>query len=127
MSKKNIILLTISIVFFLGALAIFIYANSSNFKKTISNTTIDNASLDNNTSEGTHFYDIDGNKLNIEDFSDKPIVILLWKSDNSKSYDMINLITKHYDEYKDMKSPEIAKLVRKRIIDTMKEYGVDGN
>ena len=41
--------------------------------------------------------------------------------DNSKS------IRFFADDYKDMKSPEIAALVRQLIIDTMKEYGVDGN
>ena len=32
-----------------------------------------------------------------------------------------------YEEDKDMKTPEIATVVRQRIIDTMKEYGVDEN
>ena len=33
----------------------------------------------------------------------------------------------YYDEYKDMKTPEIAKIVRQRIIDCMAEFGVDAN
>lgn len=31
-----------------------------------------------------------------------------------------------YDDYKDLKTPEIATMIRQQIIDTMKEYGVDG-
>lgn len=49
---------------------------------------------------------------------------IFWKPVTTKVIFMKPL---YYDEYKDMKSPEIAKLVRQRIIDTMKEYGVDGN
>ena len=31
----------------------------------------------------------------------------------------------YYDEYKDMKTPEIAKMVRERIIARMADFGVD--
>ena len=33
----------------------------------------------------------------------------------------------YYDEYKDMKTPDIAVMVRQRIIDKMKEFGVDAD
>lgn len=33
----------------------------------------------------------------------------------------------YYDDYKDMKTPEIAQIVRQNIIDAMKEHGIDGN
>lgn len=33
----------------------------------------------------------------------------------------------YYDEYKNMKTPEIAKIVRQRIIDCMAEFDVDAN
>ena len=32
----------------------------------------------------------------------------------------------YYEEYKDMKTPEVAKMVRRRIIEKMAEYGVEG-
>ena len=33
----------------------------------------------------------------------------------------------YYEEYKDMKTPEIASIVRQRIIDEMARFGINGN
>lgn len=100
MNKKNIIILIISILIFIGALFLFIYANSLN-SKTDSESNDTSTIANSNIEKDSYFYDIDGNKLNFNDFSDKPCVVFLWKSDDAKSYTIINLITKYYEEYKD--------------------------
>lgn len=103
MNKKNIIILTIAILIFIGALVLFLYANSLGTKKqTDENTNTVNTTVEEaNNSTDSYFYDIDGNKLTFDNFSDKPLVVFLWKSDDAKSYTIINLITKYYEEYKD--------------------------
>ena len=103
MSKKNIIIIIGATSIFLVALAIFLYGKSLNSGK--------NSSTNANTTNPPvaevepdkeyYFYDIDGNKFKLESFSGKPVVILLWKSDNAKSYTMLDLIAKYYDVYKD--------------------------
>lgn len=103
MNKKNIIFLIIAIIIFIGALGLFIYAKSldskpNNETKTVA---IDTTTPDLSQEQGPYFYDIDGNKLSFDEFTEKPSVIFLWKSDNSKSYTIINLITNYYEEYKD--------------------------
>ena len=100
MSKKNIIILSLCTAFLIFALAFFGYTVYLKQNKT--NTKTSNTSVPETKQEvSQYFYDIDGNKLNLDDFFDKPVVLLLWKSDNSKSYSMISLVTKHYEEYKD--------------------------
>ena len=103
MSKKNIIILGLAIIILLGAVAVFVYANSLGKKNnTVSNTTDNTTSVaDSTVANEPFFYDIDGNQLNFDDFYGKPYVVLLWKSDNAESYTMINLISKYYEEYKD--------------------------
>ncbi len=103
MSKKNIIILIISIIILILATGVFIYA------KTLKSTKSNNKNT-NSTSKTTpikeeeknfYFYDYDGNTLDLSNFSDKPTILLLWKSDSSKSYDMISLLEKYYEENKD--------------------------
>lgn len=100
MNKKNIMFLVIAIIFFIVALALFIYANSFDSKNNSQNST-NTTIVDSHTSKEPYFFDIDKKKFNLHEFSDKPTVILLWKSDNSKSYDIINLFQKYYNNYKD--------------------------
>lgn len=99
MNKKNLIILTISIIIFLGALAVFIYANSLN-KKEETEKKVEPTIIKSDVSESTFIYDLDGKKINLDDFSNKPMVVFLWKSDDSNSYTIINLLTKYYEEYK---------------------------
>lgn len=105
MSKKNIIILIISILIFIVALALYIYASSlSKNNQKISTNSVSNKITTTSNSENTdkfYFYDIDGKKVSLEDFSDKPNVLLFWKSDNSDSYEIISLIEKYYNNYKD--------------------------
>lgn len=103
MSKKNIIILIIVIAIFIGALALFLYANSLGTKNNQedNNANVDTTIIDSAIVKGPIFYDMDGNEFNLDDFSDKPSVVLLWKSDNAKSYTMINLLTNYYETYKD--------------------------
>ena len=103
MSKKNIIIIISAVLVFIVALVIFLYGKSltsKNNSSTDANTTNPPVAETNPVKE-CYFYDIDENKYYLEDFSGKPIVILLWKSDNAKSYAMLDLITKYYDVYKD--------------------------
>lgn len=102
MSKKNIIILTVAIIIFLGALALFLYANSldsGNKSENITNSTLNQSVTDSSITKGFYFYDIDGNKLNLDDFSDKPIAMLFWKSDDANSYEVIKLFEKYYQDY----------------------------
>lgn len=102
MSKKNVIILVSSILVLLVAIAIFAYAmivkNNENTAQSETSIPLVEAPIE---TVSEYFFDIDGNELKFENFSDNPIVVLLWKSNNSKSYTMINLITKYYEEYKD--------------------------
>lgn len=104
MKKKNIIILSISILFFIGALALFIYAKFLFPQKSDTITNNISKKVDNEFSKNSaepYFFDMDGEKHNLSDFYNKPVVLFLWKSDDSKSYTIINLITKYYEEYKD--------------------------
>lgn len=98
MNKKTLILLIIAIILLIVALALFFYAKSleSNHKMISNNT-----SLPEENTIASYFYDIDGNQFYLNEFSDKPIVLLLWKSDNAKSYPMIQLMTQYYESYQD--------------------------
>ena len=98
MSKKNIIILVCSTLFLIFALIVFGYAMILKNRNSSNNTVVTP-----NTDEtiyNSYFFDIDGEKFTLNDFADKPCVVFLWKSDNAKSYDMINLITKYYEEHK---------------------------
>lgn len=104
MNKKTILFLVIAVIALLVGISIFLYAHSLDTSQTnqpaeAPSTIGDIADIE--SEESPHFYDIDGNQVSIDDFLGKPIVLLLWKSDNEKSYTMINLITKYYDSYKE--------------------------
>lgn len=99
MSKKNIITLTIAIILLIGAIAIFLYMNSLKSKN--NNTTTPEISQEENN-PSFYFYDIDGKKFDLTNFSDKPTIMLFWKSDVSSSFDMIELLEKYYDENKNL-------------------------
>lgn len=102
MNKKNIIILFIAILIFLIALAIFIYAKSLDSNKTqIENKPITNTTISPISQETPYFYDIVGKKLTLDNFNEKPKIIYFWKSDNEKSYTIIRLLEKYYEEYKD--------------------------
>lgn len=103
MNKKNLIIILFSIFFFLFALAIFLYANTLNKSKknSFNNEIVVPEATEPATTSSSHFYDIEGNIVSFDDFEELPYTILLWKSDNSKSYDMIKLMEKYYDTYKD--------------------------
>ena len=100
MNKKNIIILVISTIILIGAILAFIYMKnlSDNKPKTI----ISNTSKTAKEEAKFYFYDVDGEKFSLKDFSDKPSVILFWKSDVSESYDIIELLEKYYEEHKDL-------------------------
>ena len=100
MNKKNIIILTIAIIFLIVALGIYLYANSlKNGKK--SNSTPKPITSNSKIEEPVfYFFNDNGEKFSLNDFSDKPIAMLFWKSDNSKSYEIINLFEKYYEKYK---------------------------
>ena len=104
MNKKNIIILTSTTILFIVALALFIYAKSINPKKANQEATNSISQKENEnkteTEQGPYFFDIDGNKLSFNQFSDKPIVLFVWKSDDSKSYPIIDLMEKYYEQYK---------------------------
>ena len=99
MNKKNIIILVVAILIFIGALAIFIYTKNN------ASSTNDNAQNNDmtvsNSKDTPYFYDSNNKKYTLEEFTNKPTVILYWKSDNSSSYDMISLFEKYYIDYKD--------------------------
>ena len=105
MSKKNIIILTIAVIFLLIAIGVYLYAtslNSGNSSNTIQNTISQPPTPEiQEETENFYFYDGDGNKLDLTDFSDKPIAMLFWKSDNSTSYEIIKLFEKYYEDYKE--------------------------
>lgn len=102
MSKKNIIILVVAIAFFGVALVIYGFAKNEVEKDNQMNNS---SSQSTNTivsekDEKNGFFDADGKEYSLDDFSDKPMVVLLWRSDSSKSYAMIELMEKYYDQYK---------------------------
>lgn len=97
MSKKNIIILIISILMLVMAFGVFLY--SKHVRK--NPNAPENQPASNSEEQAFHFYDYDKNSLSLNDFSDKPSVILFWKSDDSNSYDIISLLEQYYEEYKD--------------------------
>lgn len=100
MNKKSIIFLIISILFFICALGIFIYSRIINTSSHHINS--ENRIIISDTHQNEfYFYDINGNKLSLDNFSNKPTIILFWKSDNSNSFTLINIISKYYEEYKE--------------------------
>jgi hypothetical protein len=97
MNKKNIILLILAIIFLIIAIVIFIFTtqkNSSDSTQNITNTTIiDN---ENEITEKFNFYDADGNNYTLEDFSDKPIALILWSSDSENALEIIEIAEEYY-------------------------------
>lgn len=97
MSKKNIIILVLSIILLVIAIGIFVFFTffykQSNKGKTVATPVPKEKSF--------YFYDIDGNKIDLKNYEGKPLTILFWKSDSSKSFEMIKLIEKNYEAYKD--------------------------
>lgn len=98
MNKKNIIILVISILILIGAIFAFFYMKS--LSKQEPKTVVSKTSTQEENK--FYFYDVDGEKLSLEDFSDKPSVILFWKSDVAEAYDLIELLEKFYEEHKDL-------------------------
>ena len=96
MNKKSIIILVISTLILIGAIAGFVYMKTLSKEKP--ETVVSKTSNSNEAS--FYFYDIDGKKFKLADFSSKPSVILFWKSDVSEAYDMIELLEKYYEEHK---------------------------
>ena len=98
MNKKNIIILVISILILIGAILGFLYMKKLSNQKP--KTVISNTSNLKEEKNNFYFYDVDGKKFDLNDFSDKPSVILFWKSDVSETFDMIDLLSKYYEEHK---------------------------
>ena len=98
MNKKTLILLSISMILFIIAVTLFFYAKSLEVRNKNASDT-NNANLPEENLIIPYFYDIDSNQFHFSDFSDKPIVLLLWKSDNAKSYPMIQLMAQYYEAY----------------------------
>lgn len=104
MNKKNIIILSFAIIFLIVAIVIYFYANSLRTKE--NNTNSVSQTIHNDKKEDTkqrfYFYDINGEKFNLDDFSGKPTILMFWKSDIPDSYDMITLLETYYEENKDL-------------------------
>ena len=100
MNKKNIIILVISILILIGAIFGFLYMKKLSNQKP--KTVVSNTSTSKEEKSSFHFYDVDGEQFDLSDFSGKPSVILFWKSDVSETYDMIDLLSKYYEEHKDL-------------------------
>ena len=99
MSKKNIIILSFAIIILIVAIAIYFYANSLRVKDTNTpKTNYKNEQSETKSNSNFYFYNIDGKKYNLDNFSGKPI----WRSDEENSYDMINLLETYYEENKDL-------------------------
>ncbi len=97
--KKNIILLIVAIIFLV--LAIYyvydVYKTNKEPKTLYSN---------NNTTQKTNYnnfkvYDKENKLIELEEYKDKPIVILFWQANNTKSVELLKSINSKYEEYKD--------------------------
>ena len=103
MNKKNIILLICAIVIFIIALAVFIVIKNYEKDNKVDNTTKINQTHKDEIIEEEelptefNFVDSNGKQYTLNDFSDKPIAILLWRSDSENILDLIAL----YENYKD--------------------------
>ena len=100
MSKKNIIILTISVIILILAIGVFVYAKSLNTSKG-DDTSNSVSKEDLQSKEEFYFYDEESNILDLKNFSEKPIIMLFWKSDDPKAYDVIELLEKYNEEYQD--------------------------
>ena len=99
MNKKTLILLISSIVLLVVALFIFIYAKLQNKPITnIADVPIKTAPEE--IIDEFYFYDKDNNKFKMSDFSDKPIALILWRSDAENSLKTIELLDTIYENYK---------------------------
>lgn len=97
--KKNIILLIVAIVFVI--LAIYyvydVYKTNKEPKTIYSN---------NNVTQKTNYnnfkvYDKENKEVVLENYKDKPVVILFWQTSNSKSVELLKNINSKYEQYKD--------------------------
>lgn len=103
MSKKNIILLTCSIIFLIIAIIVFVFAtskDSSNIDANITNKTV--SPLPENK-ETFIFSDKDGKNYSLNNFNDKPIALILWSSDSENALDILenSIETFENSEFKD--------------------------
>ena len=120
MNKKSIILLVFSIVILI--LAIFIYVILQS-KKEQSNIEPSNPNTVEETIKEFSFCNEEKKYFNISDFFDKPIALVLWRSDSEHALETIELLNNVYENYK----KDINFLVintnepDKNIIETIKE------
>ncbi len=103
MNKKNINILICAIIFFIIAIAILIFAkNQKSVKSTdnkANNTSQTQVLPSENKIKELNFYDSNDNKYTLNDYSDKPIAILFWRSDAENVLDYISLFEKYYNDY----------------------------
>lgn len=103
MNKKTIIMLVCAIALFILGIAIFLYATNQNKLESKSNneTTANQGNEIDSQKNEFGFYDTEGNYYTVDDFSDKPIAMLLWKSNTEGILGCIRLFEKYYDSYSD--------------------------
>lgn len=99
MSKKTKTLLIISIIFFIIALGIFLFAKI-NSNKTNTNQ-IANNSQNVKESKKFTFTDNNGNEYKINKSSELGKAIIFWSSDTENSSETLELINTYYETYKD--------------------------
>lgn len=103
MSKKTKILLIVSIVVFILAIALFfILINMSN--KPADTTAKQSSNLVQAPEEPEVFTFVDnkGNEMTINEETELGMAIVFWSSDTENSLDTLNLIDKYYEAYKDL-------------------------
>lgn len=98
--KKNIILLVILIVFLIvcTGLAYYVYTTKPDIEEPI--TVIKEKEIEDET-DGFSIYDKEKNEVKLSDYEGKAVFILFWKTDSEESLEMVKLIEKYYDTYKD--------------------------
>jgi thiol-disulfide isomerase/thioredoxin len=77
--------------------------NSTNSNKNAISTKVTEQIPENDEVLGFNFYDENGNNYVLNDFSDKPIMLILWSSDSTNALDIIELAQEYYekDEFAD--------------------------
>jgi len=100
MREKNIVLLVICVIFLIvcAGFAYFTYQSTEKMEENV--TIIDIDGISDGINDFT-IYDKNQNEIKLSDYRDSAIYMLFWRTDSEESIEMIKLLEKYYDKYKD--------------------------
>ena len=101
MSKKNIILLIIAMIFFAGALLFFVntLGLNENKKDLVVEEISKTKDIEDSKYTETTFYKADGSEVKLSDYKDSPVVLMFFNKNNQDSIEDLKKVEEIYKQY----------------------------